>query len=127
MRKRNYIALVMGLALLIGSISEIRSNLDFIRTSTTTQGKVIRLNHGERHPEIAFVTQSGKQITFPASFISADVGDSVAVRYDPALPRETAQIDRFAGIWFGAIMLSTLAVVFLYAGWTGQEFRGRYG
>ncbi|MBN3803234.1 DUF3592 domain-containing protein [Paraburkholderia sp. Ac-20336] len=127
MRKRNYIALIIGLALLIGAISEVKSNLDFIRTSTTTLGKVIRLNHGERHPEIAFVTQRGKQITFPASFISADVGDSVLVRYDPLMPRETARIDDFYGIWFEEFMLAVLAIAFLYAGWTGEPFRGRYG
>ena len=126
-RKRNYIALLIGLILVVCAAFAFSSRLDFVRSSVVTEGKVIRLNHGEHHPEVAFVNQAGERTSFPASFITADVGDTVPVRYVPAMPRETAEIDNFMNIWFEPVLLGVFAAAFLFAGWTGQEFRGRYG
>lgn len=123
---RNYIALLIGLILLVCAVFAFSSRLDFVRSSVVTEGKVIRLNYGSHHPEIAFVTQTGERTSFPASFITVDAGDTVPVRYDPAMPRETAEIDNFMNIWFEPVLLGVFAAAFLFAGWTGQKFRGRY-
>lgn len=126
-RKRNYLALLIGLILVVCAGFAFSSRLDFVQSSVRTEGRVIRLNHGAHHPEVAFVTRTGERTSFPASFITADVGDMVQVRYNPAMPRETAEIDSFTNIWFEPILLGVFAAAFLFAGWTGQEFRGRYG
>lgn len=126
-RKRNYVALLIGLILAVCAVVAFSGRLDFVRSSVTTEGKVIRLSHGSRHPEITFVTQTGERTTFPASFMTAAVGDTVRVRYNPAMPRETAEIDGFVNIWFEPLLLSVFAAAFLFGGWTGREFKGRYG
>ncbi|WP_081066889.1 DUF3592 domain-containing protein [Burkholderia cepacia] len=125
--KFNYFALLLGLCVAIGTLISLSDRLAFIKSSVATQGTVIRLNHGERHPEISFVTQGGEHVSFPGSFISVEVGDSVPVRYVPTKPRETAEIDTFTNMWLETLILAAFTVVLLYGGLTGQSFRPRYG
>lgn len=126
-RTLNYFALAIGLIAAVGAAFSIRAQLTFIASSVTTNGKVIRLTYGPHHPEIDFVTQAGEHVRFPGSFVSAEVGDSIPVRYDPAMPRASATIDNFSNVWLEPVMLCVFTAVFLYAGATGQRLGSRYG
>jgi len=125
MRKSNYIALGIGTALSIATAVSIYWQADFVESSLTARGEVVRLNAGGHHPEIAFVTKAGDRTSFPAgSFTSVEIGDAVPVRYDPAAPRETARIDTLFGIWNEQIFLGALTVLMLLAGRTGAAPKG---
>jgi hypothetical protein len=125
MRKPNYIALGIGTALSIATAVSVYWRADFVESSLTARGEIIRLNTGGHHPEIAFVTKAGEHTSFPAgSVASAGIGDAVPVRYDPAAPRETARIDTFFGIWNEQLFLGALTVLMLLAGWTGASAKG---
>ncbi|WP_321818264.1 MULTISPECIES: DUF3592 domain-containing protein [unclassified Paraburkholderia] len=125
--KFNYGALVIGLCIAIWTLFSLSGQIAFVKSSVVTQGKVVRLNYGEHHPQILFVTQTGERISIPGSFVSAEVGDSVRVRYDPDNPRASAVIDSFSNLWLETLISSVFMIAFLYAGLTGQEFRPRYG
>lgn len=123
----NYVALVIGLCAAVWTLISLSDRVAFIKSSIATQGTVVQLNYGERHPEISFVTQTGEHVSFPGSFASSDVGDSVPVRYDPAKPLATARIDTFTNMWLETLISAAFAIAFLYAGLTGESFRPRYG
>ncbi|MCR5893341.1 MULTISPECIES: DUF3592 domain-containing protein [Burkholderia] len=125
--KFNYVALVIGVCVAIWTLILLSGRLDFIKSTVATQGTVVQLNYGKRHPEITFVTQTGEHVSFPASFVSVAVGDSVPVRYDPAKPRATAEVDTFMNMWLETLISAAFTIAFLYAGLTGQSFRPRYG
>ncbi|WP_107312285.1 DUF3592 domain-containing protein [Burkholderia metallica] len=125
--KFNYVALVIGLCAAAWALISLSDRLAFIKSSIATQGTVVQLNYGERHPEIAFVTQTGEHVSFPGSFISVEVGDSVPVRYDPSKPLATAKINTFTNMWLETLISAAFAIVFLYAGFTGESFRPKYG
>ncbi|WP_254597793.1 DUF3592 domain-containing protein [Burkholderia lata] len=126
-RRFNYVALSIGVALVFWSATSISDRLAFNRTSVAVQGTVVRLNHGEHHPEIAFVTQRGESVSFPASFVSVEVGETVPVRYDPARPLATAHVDTFTNNWLESIMSVAFTLAFLYAGLTGESLLSRHG
>ncbi|WP_176040794.1 DUF3592 domain-containing protein [Burkholderia stabilis] len=126
-RRFNFVVLVIGVILAVWSATAISERFAFIAASVATPGMVVRLNDGAHHPQIAFVTQGGEPVSFPASFVSVAVGDTVPVRHDPARPRATAEVDTFMNDWLGSIMPSVFMVAFLYAGFTGQSLRPRYG
>ncbi|MCU9954114.1 DUF3592 domain-containing protein [Burkholderia sp. BKH01] len=123
----NYVALAIGVAMAVWSAASINERFAFVRTSVAVQGTVVQLNYGAHHPEIAFVTQSGEHVSFPASFVTVAVGDAVPVRYDPARPSATAKVDTFMNNWLESILSVAFAIAFMYAGLTGESFRPRYG
>ncbi|WP_155633949.1 DUF3592 domain-containing protein [Burkholderia cepacia] len=125
--KFNYVALMIGLCAAIWTLISLSDKLTFIKSSVATQGTVVRLDYGERHPEISFVTQAGEHVSFPGSFVSVEVGDSVPVRYDPTKPLATAKVDTFTNMWLETLISAVFAIAFLYAGLTGESFRPKYG
>ncbi|WP_152601913.1 DUF3592 domain-containing protein [Burkholderia paludis] len=125
--KFNYVALVIGLCAAIWTLISLDDRLAFIKSSIATQGTVVRLNYGEHHPEISFVTQAGEHVSFPGSFVSVEVGDSLPVRYDPTKPLASAKVDTFSNMWLETILSAVFAISFIYAGLTGEPLRPRYG
>ncbi|AOJ10570.1 DUF3592 domain-containing protein [Burkholderia mayonis] len=125
--KFNYVALVIGLCAAVWTLISLSDRLAFIKSSIATQGTVVQLNYGERHPEISFVTRTGEHVSFPGSFVSVEVGDSVPVRYDPTKPLATAKIDTFTNMWLETLISAAFTIAFLYAGLTGESFRPKYG
>ncbi|CAB3967364.1 MULTISPECIES: DUF3592 domain-containing protein [Burkholderia] len=119
----NYVALVIGAILAMCSAASIDERFAFIGSSVAVQGTVVRLTHGEHHPLIAFVTNSGEHVSFPGSFVTVEVGDTVPVRYVPARPRASAEVDTFTNTWLESIILIAFTIAFLYAGLTGQSLR----
>ncbi|CAB3766610.1 hypothetical protein B7G54_26850 [Burkholderia puraquae] len=116
----NYVALAIGVILAVWSVTLIDERLAFIGSSVAVQGTVIRLTHGEHHPLIEFVTKSGERISFPGSFVTVEAGDTVPVRYDPAKPRASAEVDTFTNTWLESIVSIAFTIAFLYAGLTGE-------
>ena len=71
------------------------------------------------YPRVRFMTAAGESVEFtgsvgsrPAAF---DIGEAVAVLYDPAKPRN-ARIDSFFQLWFGPLILGFLGFVFTAVG-----------
>ncbi|WP_052001110.1 MULTISPECIES: DUF3592 domain-containing protein [Burkholderia] len=126
-RRFNCVALALGALAAFWSVTSIDEQLAFMRTSVAVQGTVVRLNHGAHHPQIEFVTRSGERVSFPGSFVSTEVGDTVPVRYDPARPRITAQVDTFTNNWLDSLMAIAFTIALLYAGLTGQSLLSRAG
>ena len=70
-------------------------------------------------PHVRFTTREGEVLEFtstmgsnPAAF---DVGEPVAVIYDPASPRD-ARIDSFFQLWFAPLLLGFMGIVFTAVG-----------
>jgi hypothetical protein len=124
--KFNYVAIVVGVCITIWTLFSLSEELAFVNSSVVTQGTVVKLDYGERHPQISFVTKAGVRVAFPGSFVSAEVGDNVRVRYNPNNPRASAEIDSFYNLWLETIISAVFAISFLCAGLTGQKFRPRY-
>ncbi|WP_346777891.1 DUF3592 domain-containing protein [Paraburkholderia sp. Ac-20340] len=110
----------------LSCLFSLSEQLAFVNSSVVTQGTVVKLDYGERHPQISFVTKAGERVAFPGSFVSAKVGDNVRVRYNQNNPLVSAEIDSFYILWIEIIISAVFAIAFLCAGLTGQEFRSRY-
>ncbi|MBN3840560.1 DUF3592 domain-containing protein [Burkholderia sp. Ac-20349] len=119
----NYFALAIGVVAAMCSATSIDERFSFIGSSVAVQGTVVRLTHGEHHPLIEFVTNSGERVSFPGSFVTVEVGDTVPVRYDPARPLTSAEVDTFTNTWLESIILIAFTIAFLYAGLTGKSLR----
>ena len=69
-----------------------------------------------------FVTPAGEAVEFTGSVGSSpaafEVGEAVAVLYDPADPQD-ARIDSFFQLWFGPLILGFLGLVFTAIGGGG--------
>ncbi|HDR9487988.1 TPA: DUF3592 domain-containing protein [Burkholderia aenigmatica] len=119
----NYLALAIGVVAAMWSATSIDERFAFIRSSVAVQGTVIELTYGAHHPLIEFVTKSGERVSFPGSFVTVEVGDTVPVRYDPARPLTSARVDTFENTWLESIISIVFTITFLYAGLTGQSLR----
>lgn len=101
---KGFLFLLIGVALAIGACMSAIHTDSFLRTSLVAQGRVVALNAGKHHPEIAFTTQDGRDISYPqGGFVSMDIGEQVQIRYLPENPRSSASVDRFFPIWQGTI------------------------
>lgn len=116
----NYVALAIGVILAVWSAASIDERCAFIEASVAVKGTVVRLTHGEHHPLIEFVTKRGERVSFPGSFVTVEVGDTVPVRYDPAGPLASATVDTFSDMWLESIVSTAFAIAFFYAGLKGE-------
>ncbi|MPV58124.1 hypothetical protein CFB46_24510 [Burkholderia sp. HI2761] len=115
---------LVGTCMLIGVALNAQSTLAFLRTSVVVPGKVVKLNAGPHHPEIAFTTLAGEQVEYPqGGDVSVQDGATVEVRYAPDAPRMTARIDTFGAIWGGVLTFGAMGAAFLLVG-VGQLRRG---
>ncbi|BFG75396.1 hypothetical protein PTKU46_34290 [Paraburkholderia terrae] len=123
-RPRNLFALAIGLCFSIGAAFCMYSAIEFRSTSIVTMGKVIHLNSGGHHPQIAFNAADGQHYERPAGTLeSYAVGQAVAIRYSPGDPAGSAIIDSALDLWAPSIFLLILAVAFLDAGLRGETLR----
>jgi hypothetical protein len=117
---------VAGLAMLSGAGYETLRNRHDIAVGTTANGTVTDLFQGSDsdggtvyYPRVRFVTQSGDTIEFTGSNGTSppafEVGETVSVLYDPISPGN-ARIDTFFQLWFTALILGFLGLVFTAVG-----------
>lgn len=124
------IFLLIGLGLLGGAAYLVLDTRADIARAETAAGTVIDLigrrdSDGDTiyYPHVRYVTRSGETVEFTASVGSSppafDVGEPVSVLYDPAAPTE-ARIDSFFQLWFGAVILGGIGLVFIVIGGAGS-------
>jgi hypothetical protein len=123
------IFLLIGLGLLGGAAFLVIDTRSDIARADTAAGTVIDLI-GERdsdgdtiyYPRVRYVTRSGNSVEFTGSVGSSpaafDVGEPVVVLYDPAQPEE-GRIDSFFQLWFAALILGVIGLVFAAIGGGG--------
>ncbi|KVL21653.1 MULTISPECIES: DUF3592 domain-containing protein [Burkholderia] len=107
---------VVGTCMLVGVALYAQSTREFLRTSVVVPGRVVKLNAGPHHPEIAFTTLAGEHVEYPqGGDVSVEDGATVEVRYAPDAPEMTARMNTFGAIWgdvltFGAMGLVSFVV-----------------
>ncbi|VWC65727.1 hypothetical protein BLA50215_00148 [Burkholderia lata] len=108
---------IAGTCLLVGAALYAQSTREFLRTSVVVPGRVIKLNAGPHHPEIAFTTLAGEQIEYPqGGSVSEQDGAAVEVRYTPDEPRMSARLNTFGAIWGDVLMIGGMGIVFFLGG-----------
>jgi hypothetical protein len=108
---------VVGTCLLVGTALYAQSTREFLRTSVVVPGRVIKLNAGPHHPEIAFTTLAGEHVEYPqGGEVSVEDGATVEVRYAPDAPHTTARMNTFGAIWGGVLTFGGMGAVFFLVG-----------
>jgi hypothetical protein len=108
---------VVGTCLLIGAALYAQSTREFLRTSVVVPGRVIKLNAGPHHPEIAFTTLAGEQVEYPqGGAVSEQDGATVEVRYTPDEPGMSARLNTFGAIWGDVLMIGGMGAAFFLVG-----------
>lgn len=116
--------LAIGVGLLVGAVRNVMGTRSTLAKSILTTGTVVA-NRERRDgdtvyvPEVSFTTADGHEASFvsqlgsrPAEF---KVHDKVRVMYQPGQPRD-ASICTPRHLWFTAIALATVGVVFIGVG-----------
>jgi hypothetical protein len=126
MAKFNTVALGIGACFAIAGSCSTYDTLEFLGSSTTAEGVVVKTTFGPHHPEITFATQSGEPIKFSGNgFITQHVGDRIRVRYLSDDPGPSAQVDKFGSIWDGPVTYWGMAVLWILAGLCNVSFKVR--
>ncbi|KVH30108.1 DUF3592 domain-containing protein [Burkholderia cepacia] len=108
---------VVGTCMLIAIALYAQSTREFLRNSVVVPGRVIKLNAGPRHPEIAFTTLAGERVEYAqGGSVSEQDGATVEVRYTPDAPRTSARMNMFGAIWGDVLMIGGMGVVFFVVG-----------
>lgn len=111
---------IVGTCMLIGVALYAQSTREFLRTSVVVPGRVVKLNAGPHHPEIAFTTLAGEQVEYAqGGAVSVEDGATVEVRYAPDAPRMTARMNAFGAIWGDVLAFGVMGTVF-FVGGVGQ-------
>jgi hypothetical protein len=126
-RLGRFVIVPIGLLLLALAAWSVWSTKTWIAHAVETQGTVIEMvrmrdsdNTGYLYaPLVRFSTAEGKTIEFQSSLHTNPpayrTGQTVSVLYDPAVP-ESASIRGFFTLWFMALILSFIGMVFLGVG-----------
>ncbi|NTZ83736.1 DUF3592 domain-containing protein [Burkholderia metallica] len=115
---------LVGTCMLIGVALYAQSTREFLRTSVVVPGRVVKLNAGPHHPEIAFTTLAGEQVEYAqGGDVSVENGATVEVRYAPDAPGVTARMNAFGAIWGGVLTFGVMGSVFFVVG-VGQLWSG---
>nr|WP_244107134.1 DUF3592 domain-containing protein [Burkholderia sp. BCC0419] len=115
---------IVGTCMLIGAALCAQSTREFMRTSVVVPGRVVKLNAGPHHPEIAFTTLAGEHVEYPqGGDVSVEDGATVEVRYAPDAPEMTARLNTFGAIWGDALTIGGMGAVF-FVGGVGQLWSG---
>ncbi len=118
--------LVVGLGMLGGAGYLFVDTRHDVATGVSADGVVIDLiaerdSDGDNvyYPRVRFLTPAGEPVEFTGSVGSSpaafDVGEPVAVLYNPSAPRD-ARIDSFFQLWFAPLILGFLGLVFTAVG-----------
>jgi hypothetical protein len=129
------IFLLIGLGLLGGAAYLALDTRADIGRAETAAGTVIDLigrrdSDGDTiyYPHVRYLTRSGETVEFTGAVGSSppafEIGEAVSVLYDPAAPEE-ARIDSFFQLWFGAVILGGIGLVFIVIGGTGSIVAAR--
>ncbi|MCS2610146.1 DUF3592 domain-containing protein [Halomonas dongshanensis] len=120
-----YIALVVGIALLAGSLYFYFQTNAFLESAERTQGTVVRLAESRSEdsttyrPVISFAAPNGDAIEFISSTgsnpPSYSPGEPVSVLFDTDNPY-SARLESFFSLWGGAFILGGLGAVFTLFG-----------
>ncbi|NTZ07824.1 DUF3592 domain-containing protein [Burkholderia metallica] len=115
---------IVGTCMLIGVALSAQSTREFLRTSVVVPGRVVKLNAGPHHPEIAFTTLAGEHVEYPqGGDVSVEDGATVEVRYAPDAPGMTARLNTFGAIWGDVLTFGVMGAVF-FVGGVGQLWSG---
>lgn len=115
---------VLGACMLVAAALTARSTSEFLRASIVVPGRVIKLNAGRHHPEIAFTTLAGEHVEYAqGGDVSVEDGAAVEVRYTPDAPRMSARMNTFGAIWGTALTIGGMGGVFFSCG-VGQLWSG---
>ncbi|MDR5838559.1 DUF3592 domain-containing protein [Caballeronia sp. LZ034LL] len=103
------------------------SNIRFFLHSTVTSGVVVKLNHGEYHPQVTFMTDKGEHISFPgSSSCPVEIGDRIGVRYERSQPLKTATLDQKTQIFGGDVVMLVIVCTFTILGLRGKSLFDRW-
>lgn len=110
--------ILLGLVLLGFGARSALGIRDFVRHAARADGEVIGLNAGGSHPQIQFVTPDSRVVSFPQGglIFGYRQGDRVQVLFDPAEPAATATIATPGSLWFPALVLGGIGLVFIAVG-----------
>lgn len=115
-----FISLV-GIVLLVIAGYLLSNRLEFLDNALTADGVVSGLNAGGSHPEIAFTSAQGEQISYPqGGFIFGyQTGQPVKVYYLAERPANSAVIDDRMALWATPGVVGGMGLIFLGAGLLG--------
>lgn len=118
---RSLVISAVGIVLLVIAGYLISNRLQFLDNALTADGVVSGLNAGGSHPEIAFTTAQGEQISYPqGGFIFGyQAGQPVKVHYLVERPANSAVVDDRMALWATPGVLGGLGLIFLGAGLLG--------
>lgn len=118
-----YVFLLVGLAMLAGSVLLYQHTRSFLAHAARADGVVLDLvrSHSSSNssdtwaPLVRFTPANGEPVEFTSSTSSNppaySKGEPVGVLYDPAQPQR-AKIDGFFSLWGGLLILGVLGTIF---------------
>ncbi len=117
---KSIVFVALGLALLVLSAISSVNSWRFQNEATHARGVVIGLNAGGSHPQIWFMTTSGRSISYAQGglIFGYAPGEQVEVLYDPKLPQASATLDRWETVWSTPLLLGLMGLGFVVGGWT---------
>ena len=115
-----FISLV-GIVLLVIAGYLLSNRLEFLDNALTADGVVSGLNAGGSHPEIAFTSAQGEQISYPQGGVifGYQTGQPVKVHYLAERPANSAVIDDRMALWATPGVVGGMGLIFLGAGLLG--------
>jgi hypothetical protein len=108
---------LIGIGLLGIALNLAVDRREFLTHAQSADGVVSRLNAGGSHPEIAFTTDTGENISYPQGglIFGYQSGQAVRVHYLPEQPAR-AVIDDAGALWGPSGLLGCLGLLFTLAG-----------
>jgi hypothetical protein len=115
---------VIGAVFLVAAAVSAGMTLNFLKSSIVVPGDVVALNAGGSHPQIAFATRNGEQVSYPQGGLvfGTKIGDHVEVRYLADSPKQSATLNQFGAIWTLTILLAGLGIGFVLTGLSNLLF-----
>ncbi|HEL2977634.1 TPA: DUF3592 domain-containing protein [Stenotrophomonas maltophilia] len=104
----------MGLLMLIVVAFDVNDRLAFLQVAQIAEGRVVHLNAGGSHPEVAFTTAAGEQISYPQGgmIFGYEPGQVVRVLYRAERPKLDPSLDTFGALWGMTIMVALIGLTF---------------
>ncbi len=106
---------MVGLLMLTVVAFEVNHRLEFLRDAQIADGHVERLNAGGSHPQVAFTTAAGEQVSYPQGgmIFGYKPGQAVRVLYRPARPDLEPALDTFGALWGMTLMAEVIGLTFV--------------
>ena len=112
-----FVFIVAGAILLTANLIIGSQTIQFAKNAFSAKGKVVKLNSGSSHPQIAFTTADGQEIQYPQNGLIGGYaeGDEVTVLYEPQNPKN-ACLDTFGALWGFNLSGIILSLAFICIG-----------